>query len=169
MAGELGRGRFAPHELHAESSGLARTLGTAEVLLRSLVPPAVRGELPIAVYSRPDPDDYLLRGYAGAKCPELAARVGEFHASESFRSKETETAALRAEVGRALPSDWAGPLVEGGAVRLRDWWNAYDALETAPSPLVPAETLEAAEGALLLPARQPRGARRRAAAPHAPP
>eukprot|EP00908_Phaeocystis_cordata_P025071 Transcript_7527.p1 GENE.Transcript_7527~~Transcript_7527.p1 ORF type:complete len:494 (+),score=144.62 Transcript_7527:55-1536(+) len=146
LTGELGRGRFAPHELHAESSGLARTLGTAEVLLRSLVPPAVRGELPIAVYSRPDPDDYLLRGYAGAKCPELAARVGEFHASESFRAKETETAALRAEVGRALPSDWAGPLVEGGAVRLRDWWNAYDALETAPSPLVPAETLEAAEG-----------------------
>ena len=39
LTGELGRGRFAPHELHAESSGLARTLGTAEVLLRSLADP----------------------------------------------------------------------------------------------------------------------------------
>ena len=50
-------------------------------------------------------------------------------------------------MGRALPSDWAVPLVDGGAVRLRDMWNAYDALETAPSPLVTEETLARAEGA----------------------
>ena len=50
-------------------------------------------------------------------------------------------------MGRALPSDWAEPLVDGGAVRLRDMWNAYDALETAPSPLVTEETLARAEGA----------------------
>ena len=52
LLGELGRGRWAAHELHAESSGLARTLGTAEVMLRSLVPPAVRGELPIPLAPR---------------------------------------------------------------------------------------------------------------------
>ena len=203
LLGELGRGRWAAHELHAESTGLARTLGTAEVMLRSLVPPDVRGELPIPVYSRPDADDFLLRGYAGGKCPMLTARINEFRASARFGAKEdatreyarhapnphpnpgppraarpvplrspapalhppcrqlssasstfstsstssTRPPRLRVEVGRALPSDWAVPLVDGGAVRLRDMWNAYDALETAPSPLVTEETLARAEGA----------------------
>ena len=146
LIGELGRGRWAAHELHAESSGLARTLGTAEVMLHSLVPPTVRGGLPIPVYSRADPDDFLLRSYAGGKCPMLAERISEFRTSARFGAKEEATRELRAEVGRALPSDWAEPLVDGGAVRLRDMWNAFDALETAPSPLLPAETLARAEG-----------------------
>ncbi len=84
LAGELGRGRWAAHELHAQSSGLARTLGTAEIMLSSLVPPAVRGGLPIPVYSRPDAEDFLLRGYAGGKCPMLTARLDEFRASARF-------------------------------------------------------------------------------------
>ena len=84
LAGELGRGRWAAHELHAQSSGLARTLGTAEIMLSSLVPPAVRGGLPIPVYSRPDAEDLLLRGYAGGKCPMLTARLDEFRASARF-------------------------------------------------------------------------------------
>ena len=91
LLGELGRGRWAAHELHAESTGLARTLGTAEVMLRSLVPPDVRGELPIPVYSRPDADDFLLRGYAGGKCPMLTARINEFRASARFGAKEDAT------------------------------------------------------------------------------
>ena len=214
LLGELGLGRWAAHELHAESSGLARTLGTAEVMLRSLVPPAVRGELPIPVYSRPDANDFLLRGYAGGKCPMLTARINEFRASARFGAKEdatreydaarhapnphpnpgplraarpvpprspapalhppcrqlsstsstfststtssTRPPRLRVEVGRALPSDWAEPLVDGGAVRLRDMWNAYDALETAPSPLVTKETLARAEGAHPAPPLPPR-------------
>ena len=59
-------------------------------------------------------------------------------------------------MGRALPSDWAEPLVDGGAVQLRDMWNAYDALETAPSPLVTKETLARAEGAHPAPPLPPR-------------
>ena len=40
LLGELGRGGLAAHELYAESSGLARTLGTAEVLLSEADLPA---------------------------------------------------------------------------------------------------------------------------------
>ena len=103
LVGELGRGRWAAHELHGESSALARTLGTAEVMMRSLVPPAVRGGLPIPVYSRPDADDYLLRGYAGGKCPMLTARIDEFHASARFGAKEDATREYDAARHAAAP------------------------------------------------------------------
>ena len=105
LLGELGRGRWAAHELHAESTGLARTLGTAEVMLRSLVPPDVRGELPIPVYSRPDADDFLLRGYAGGKCPMLTARINEFRASARFGAKEDATR----EYARRAPNPHPNP------------------------------------------------------------
>ena len=41
LAGELGRGRWAAHELHAQSSGLARTLGTAAVSYTHLTLPTI--------------------------------------------------------------------------------------------------------------------------------
>ena len=87
LNGALGAGGFSPDELRADSSGLARTLGTAEVLLNALVPPAVRGSMPIAVYSRPDAEDWLLRGYT--QCPALAEQIGTWHASADFAAKDS--------------------------------------------------------------------------------
>lgn len=146
LVGALGRGGYESHELRAESSGLARTLGTAEVLLNSLVPPNVRQGRPIPVYSRPDADDIWLRGYVDGKCPAMHARIDEFRSSTAFVDKEAETEALRAEVARALPRDADVSLAHDGApVRLRDMWNAFDALETAPTQRAAPQTLADAE------------------------
>lgn len=141
-----------PDHTYAESSGLARTLGTATVLLQGLVPDFARAASPsgvpqpLPVYSRHDADDYLLRGYANGKCPALA--VGLDAQQQEFADKEAATASLRADLGGALSesADALGvPLDSSGAVPLRDAFNAYDALATSTPSLVSASRLAEAE------------------------
>ena len=151
LMGTLGTGGFAAHELHAESSGLARTLSTASVLLDGLVPPSARrmgGAVApaIPVYSGEEREDMLLRGYA--KCPALSSRIQAWHGSAEFARKSAETAPLRAEVGSALGA--AGARLssfeahDGTPVPLSDWFNAHESLRHLHAPVPPA-TLVASE------------------------
>ena len=147
------------HEIRAESSGLARTLGTANVLLQSLAPPptaSLHVQRPVPVYSQPDSSDYLLRGYAGGKCAAFTAAIRAWQTTAAYRAKEAESVSLRAEVaavllaaGRATDLELSvNPGTASRAVPLRDWWNAYDALATADAPLLPAATMRRAEALL---------------------
>eukprot|EP00966_Prymnesium_polylepis_P047354 1096259-Prymnesium_polylepis.2 len=71
-----GRGALDAHEIRAESSALARTLGTAKVVLDRMRHDATR---PVPVYSRLESSDYVLRGYSGGKCAALTTAIGSWH------------------------------------------------------------------------------------------
>ena len=142
-------------QVHAESSGFARTIGTAEVLLSHLVPASMRGTppLPLPVYSSRDgvQDDALLRGYS--RCPRLAAGLDEWRRTPTYAAKENSTLAVRRELGRVLLGRFGASVGEAtgtsdgveldqgdGSVALRDVWNAYDLLSTAAPPWTADET-----------------------------
>lgn len=135
----LGDNEEVMDTVRAESSGLARTLGTAQALMRSLLPDPLRATaaglalLPTPVYSRLDGQDTLLRAYT--KCPAHARRIARWHSSEEFGTKAADSLELRRKVHAALdkflPPGELPPSVEDGATPLRDWWNAYDALDVA--------------------------------------
>ena len=133
-----GGGALELSQVRAESSGYARTIGTAEVLLSSLMPSSTRGTppLPLPIYSwRGAVDDPLLRGYAN--CPRLASGLEAWRQTISYRTKENATHALRRSLGGALdPSQLtSGSGIEldaDGAVPLHEVWNAYDTLATKP-------------------------------------
>ena len=98
---------FVPHATRAESSGFARTLGTAETLLSSLFPAEARGlpPLPLPIYAHKNSEDALLRGYA--QCPLLASGLEAWRATPAYRAKENSTLALRRALGRALVASGA--------------------------------------------------------------
>lgn len=131
LGGVIGSGLYDSSELHAESSGLQRTLQTAEVTLDALVPSAARPSsdgisMPIAVYSRADSTDYIIRGYTAAKCPLVGEWLSTWRDSEAYRSLSMSSLALRSEVGALLQAAWN----VSGAVSLAEFWNAFDLINT---------------------------------------
>lgn len=167
LGGAIGAGSFSSSEVRAQSTQTARTLGTAEVLLDALLPPATRPtaagvHYPLSIESRADDTDYVLRGYANHKCDAQASRVAAWFESAPFRTKAAETISLRTEVGAALwewsqfqqarPDDaWlrdaaSSWLVDAdAAVPMQEWTNAEDFVATAePGPVLsPARLSEA--------------------------
>ncbi|KAL1525988.1 hypothetical protein AB1Y20_020813 [Prymnesium parvum] len=154
-----GTGVLERADVHAESSGLVRTLDTAAVLLGRLSPPRGGGP-PQTVFSRAEAEDYVLRGYAADKCAALTRSLREWYSSAAFREQEEASAALRREAAAALrqaetqaaaleEEEGRGDGDEGGSgeaeIPLRDWWNAWDALSTSPQPLLPPEAMRRAE------------------------
>jgi hypothetical protein len=134
----LGDSKEVMDTVRAHSSGLARTIGTALALMQALHPDASRESLsglamPIPVYSRLDSQDTMIRAYT--KCAAHAERIDEWHDSDEFVAKEADSMPLRQEVHaalvKALPHGELPSSVEDGATPLRDWWNAYDALDVA--------------------------------------
>ena len=133
LNGTLGNGGFAAHEVRAESSGFARTLGTAEVLLSSLFPVDRRGSLslPLPIFSHTPEADARLRGYY--RCPVLGAALEAWRVTPAYLEKVTETAALRKALAKALPLHEDVKLDADGAVPLHQVWNAFDAITTSAS------------------------------------
>lgn len=142
LAGAIGSGGFARSEIAAQSTHTDRTLGTAEVLLASLLPTSVRAGYPLPIASQLDETDYVLRGYANHKCAAQAAKISALYESSAFLAKEVETLALREEVGAAL-HEWSLAHPEDDATAqlsarqpppLRDWVDVQDLLATAAAP-----------------------------------
>ena len=156
LAISSGDGKLSPHMIRVESTGLARTISTATVLINGLVPDSTRDAsptggipLPIPVYSRPSSEDYVLRGYADGKCPALVQQVEDWQRSQEFLEKESASATLRTAVGSYLYANalagFAGISLVNGAVPLRESWNAYDALATSTSMMTNASLSADAE------------------------
>jgi len=129
-------GEHEPSYVHVESSGLLRSLQSAYALHKGFFPAENRSiALPIPVYSRVDAEDWVVRAYT--KCPKITAKLGEWMTSEEFRQKETQSEGLRRQIRQALLSDsnprnYTGSgSQQADSVPLRDWWNAYDALNVA--------------------------------------
>ena len=131
-----GGGALELSQVRAESSGYARTIGTAEVLLSSLMPSSREAHRHCRV-------DLLLawccrRPAAPRVCkPRLASGLEAWRQTISYRTKENATHALRRSLGGALdPSQLtSGSGIEldaDGAVPLHEVWNAYDTLATKP-------------------------------------
>lgn len=136
-----GSGTIDRHQIHAESSSLARTLSTALVILQHLLPP---NAYPTPIYSLPDSMDYRLRGYAGSKCATFVSSISKWQSSPEFVAKENESAQLRALVGQVLREHQLDDGIEyrseangtTSSVTLRDWWNAWDTLSVSEHQLV---------------------------------
>lgn len=126
----LGTREEVQGDVRAESSGLARTLSTAQGLLAALFPSGADAQVPTPIYSRADKQDAMLRSYS--KCPTHSARIARWHESAEFKARENETEPLRARVGGALeavlpPKNLPSPA--GAPTPLRDWYNAFDVLD----------------------------------------
>ncbi|CAE7249371.1 unnamed protein product, partial [Symbiodinium sp. CCMP2592] len=140
-------------EVRAESSGLARTLGSAYALHEGLLPQgSVPGGglagsvvVPIPVYSRPKSEDFILRGYT--MCSSQERSFENWYSSEQFRNKAEETVELRSRVASALGRTNVTE-DDGTGAPLPDWWNTYDELVIAAqagSPVVNSSDMEEAE------------------------
>jgi len=134
----LGSQEELMYSVRAESSGLARTLGSAEALMHTLYPDSIREAaagltLPTPVYSRRDGEDTVLRAYT--KCPAHSARIAGWYDSDEFVQKDATSEELRRAVHEALtrllPAEDLPVSLVDGATPLRDWWNAFDALDVA--------------------------------------
>ena len=133
-----GGGALELSQVRAESSGYARTIGTAEVLLSSLMPSSTRGTPPLPRRSTLGvvlPTTCCSAGTQTAR--GLPADSEAWRQTISYRTKENATHALRRSLGGALdPSQLtSGSGIEldaDGAVPLHEVWNAYDTLATKP-------------------------------------
>lgn len=118
LPGEPGAG-FSNYDTLARSSGLDRTLKSAAAFLSGAFPsagPSSGGDgggaqLP-PVYSSPDDDDYVIRGYT--KCPAYERRLEAWYASPEFVAKEADTKDLRDQIKAAAPNL---------DTNLTNWWN----------------------------------------------
>jgi len=153
LEGSIGNGTYVPAEVRAESSGLARTLGSAYALHEGLLPQGsvpsggLAGSVvvPIPVYSRPKSEDFILRGYT--MCSSQERSVENWYSSEQFRNKAEETVELRSRVASALGRTNVTE-DDGTGAPLPDWWNTYDELVIAAqagSPVVNSSDMEEAE------------------------
>lgn len=156
LNGQVGNGVYAQDEVHAESSGLARTLQSAYALHAGLFPQgsveSSGGEavqVPLPVYSRPTGEDFILRGYT--MCTAQARNLEAWQSSPEFLTKASETKAFRSRMAQLLGR--VNISEDGTAAPLADWWNTYDEIAVAAqaptgsavnaSDLQEAETLAA--------------------------
>lgn len=148
-----GHGSLNEEDIHAESTGLARTLSTAAAVLQTLALSEATIALPQPVYSRLESNDFLLRGYAGGKCAALADGIQRLLVSSAFAAMSANSTELREEVGALLLSLNAANRTElviepksgRAAVALRDWWNAWDVLANTQPPLLSESSMMSAE------------------------
>lgn len=139
---------FSSDRVRVESSGLARTLGTATVMLDALLPPQLSPppRLPIPIFTAAG--EHVLRGYHD--CPALGRRVDAWLENATvFASKEAASLPLRRAMAAALhaagePADGEPMAGADGGVPLKEAWNAYDALATREDAAVGAELLSRA-------------------------
>jgi hypothetical protein len=97
---------YTSTEVYARSTSFERAVSHAQSVLLGLFPPGTGPASlplsfqPVPVHAPPDTDDVMLR--AGDKCQALADAVGLLYASDRWRAKEEESAALLGRVSALL-------------------------------------------------------------------
>lgn len=120
---------FSNWNTFANSSALDRALASSGAFLSGVFPASTAAGASasssssstdpptvVPVFTVAESEDWKIRGYT--RCPEYAARLERWLASDEFRAKERESAALRARVGGLVPQLNSS---------LANWWNVYDA------------------------------------------
>lgn len=118
---------YSNYVLLANSSALHRTVNSATSFFLGVfggdtLTPATLAQAPylavpmVPVFSVSEEQDVAIRGYT--KCPAYDRRLARWFASDEFKQKEAETAAVRAKVAELAP---------GLNTSLSQFWNVFDA------------------------------------------
>lgn len=116
---------FTNYNTYVQSSALDRTLMSADCFLAGAFPNTNNasatkfvptGAQVVPVFTVAESQDWLIRGYT--RCPAYEKRLQTWFTSEEFKTKESDSAGLRAAVAAADPSL---------NTSLANWWNVYDA------------------------------------------